>query len=70
MARRQIGQVHLRLGDREGRRTSSLDILHGFIVWAEIDWYLAPIYASAKGEQAWPHVDAQGPPPGRLVRPL
>jgi hypothetical protein len=54
MARRQFGQVHLRFGDREGRRTSSLDILHGFIVWAEIDRYLAPIYASAKGEQAWP----------------
>jgi transposase, IS5 family len=54
MARRQIGQEHLRLGDREGRRTSSLDTLHGLIVWAEIDRYLTPIYASAKGEQAWP----------------
>ncbi len=54
MARRRIGQEHLRLGDGEGRRTSSLDTLSGLIDWAEIDRHLAPIYASAKGEQAWP----------------
>src|SRR5829696_2625774 len=54
MARRRIGQEHLRLGDRESRRTGSLDVLQGLIAWAEIDRHLAPVYASAKGEQAWP----------------
>src|SRR5215213_1312091 len=54
MARRRIGQEYLRLGDRESGRTGSLDDLHRLIDWAEIDRHLAPIYASAKGEQAWP----------------
>src|SRR5215216_403624 len=54
MARRRIGQEHLRLGDRESGRTGSLDDLHRLIDWAAIDRHLAPIYASAKGEQAWP----------------
>ena len=54
MARRRIGQEHLRFGDRESSRTGSLDDLHRLIDWAEIDRHLAPIYASAKGEQAWP----------------
>ena len=54
MARRRIGQEHLRLGERESRRTGSLDVLQGLIAWAEIDRHLAPVYASAKGEQAWP----------------
>ncbi len=54
MARRRIGQEHLRLGDRESGRTSSLDELHRLVDWAAIDHHLAPIYASAKGEQAWP----------------
>src|SRR5918993_5263094 len=54
MARRRIGQDHLRLGDRESGRTSSLDELHRLVDWAAIDHHLAPIYASAKGEQAWP----------------
>src|SRR5215213_4834330 len=54
MARRRIGQERLRLGDGEGRRASSLDTLGGLIDWAEIDRHLAPIYAAAKGEQAWP----------------
>jgi transposase, IS5 family len=54
MARRRIGQEHLRLDDGEGRRASSLDPLCGLIDWAEIDRHLAPIYAAAKGEQAWP----------------
>src|SRR5215208_2888408 len=54
MARRRIGQEHLRLGSRESSRSCSLDDLRGLIDWAEIDRHLAPIYASAKGEQAWP----------------
>ena len=54
MARRRIGQEHLRLGDRGSSRTGSLDDLHRLIDWAAIDRHLAPIYASAKGEQAWP----------------
>src|SRR5918995_4485389 len=54
MARRRIGQEHLRLGDRGSCRTGSLDDLHRLIDWAAIDRHLAAIYASAKGEQAWP----------------
>jgi transposase, IS5 family len=54
MARRRIGQERLRLGDRESSRTSSLEALRSLVDWAEIDRHLAPIYASAKGEQAWP----------------
>jgi transposase, IS5 family len=54
MARRRIGQEHLRLDDGEGRRASSLDPLCALIDWAEIGRHLAPIYAAAKGEQAWP----------------
>src|SRR5215208_4610413 len=54
MARRRIGQEHLRLGERESSRTGSLDDLHRLIDWAAIDRHLAPIYGSVKGEQAWP----------------
>ncbi len=54
MARRRIGQERLRLGDRSSSRTGSLDKLHRVIDWAAIDRHLALIYASAKGEQAWP----------------
>src|SRR5215207_1784606 len=54
MARRRIGQEHLRLCDCESSRTGSLDVVQGLIDWAEIDRQLAPVYASAKGEQAWP----------------
>ena len=54
MARRRIGQEQLKLGANQGRRTSSLDEISALIDWAEIDQHLAPIYAAAKGEQAWP----------------
>src|SRR5215204_5013418 len=54
MARRRIGQEHLRLCDCESSRTGSLDVVQGLIDWAAIDRHLALIYASAKGEQAWP----------------
>jgi IS5 family transposase len=60
MARRRIGQEHLRLGDGEGRRSSSLDTLGGLIDWAEVDRHLASIYAAAKGEQAWPPLFGSG----------
>ena len=54
MARRWIGQEHLRLGDRGSSWTGSLDDLHRLIDWAAIDRHLASIYAAEKGEQAWP----------------
>lgn len=54
MARRRIGQEQLRLGADQGRRSGSLDEIAGLIDWVGVDRHLAPIYASAKGEQAWP----------------
>src|SRR5215217_1465669 len=54
MARRRIGQEHLRLCDCQSSRTGSLDVVQGLIDWAAIDRHLALIYASAKGDQAWP----------------
>ena len=48
MARRRIGQEHLRLGCGEASRTGSLEALRGLIDWAAIDRHLAPIYASAR----------------------
>jgi IS5 family transposase len=54
MARRRIGQEKLRLGGGRGCRSGSLDDIAGLIDWAEVDRHLALIYASAKGEQAWP----------------
>ena len=54
MARRRIGQEQLKLGVDRGRRSSSLDEIAALIDWAEIDRHLALVYASAKGEQAWP----------------
>ena len=54
MARRRIGQEELRLVRGIGRRAGSLDEIAGLINWAEIDRHLASLYASAKGERAWP----------------
>jgi IS5 family transposase len=54
MARRWIGQEQLKLESDQGRRSGSLDEIAALIDWAEIDQVLSPIYASAKGEQAWP----------------
>ena len=54
MARRRIGQEHLRFDDATSRSTGSLDEIRCLIDWAEIDRHLASIYAAAKGEQAWP----------------
>jgi IS5 family transposase len=53
MARRRIGQEELRLGETS-RRTSSLDGIAGLVDWAEIDRHLSAMYASVRGEQAWP----------------
>lgn len=53
MARRRIGQEELRFGDKSGRAGSLYEIA-GLVDWAEIDRHLAPIYASARGERAWP----------------
>ena len=54
MAWRRIGQEQLRLSTDQSRRCGSLDEVVGLIDWAGIDRHLVPIYASAKGEQAWP----------------
>lgn len=54
MARRRIGQGQLRLGDDQRRRSGSLNEIAALMDWAEIDRHLGSIYASAKGEQAWP----------------
>ena len=54
MARRRIGQEHMRLGNGEARGSGSLGELDALIDWAEVDRHLAPIYAAAKGERAWP----------------
>jgi IS5 family transposase len=54
MARRRIGQERLRFNDATSRSTGSLDEIKRLIDWTEIDRHLAPIYAAAKGEKAWP----------------
>jgi transposase, IS5 family len=54
MARRRIGQERLQFGDGAARRSGSLGEIAGLIDWSEIDRHLAVIYASAKGEPAWP----------------
>jgi IS5 family transposase len=54
MARRRIGQERLQFGGGPARRSGSLGEIAGMIEWPEIDRHLAVIYASAKGEPAWP----------------
>ncbi len=54
MARRRIGQEQLKLEGDQSRQLGSLDEIAGLVDWAEIDRHLAVIYASARGEQAWP----------------
>lgn len=54
MARRRIGQERLEFGSEAGRGPGSLDEIAHLIDWAELDRHLAPIYAAAKGGQAWP----------------
>jgi transposase, IS5 family len=53
MAQRRIGQERLSLDTKAGRHTS-LDELLALIDWAPADQALAGLYASAKGEKAWP----------------
>lgn len=54
MARRRIGQEQLNLESDHRRQSGSLDEVAALIDWSAIDQVLSPIYASAKGEQAWP----------------
>lgn len=54
MAWRRIGQERLRFNDATSRSTGSLDEIRRLIDWTEADRHLAPIYAAAKGEKAWP----------------
>jgi len=53
MAQRRIGQEVFRFGARP-KRESSLDELGALIDWSHADLVLSPLYASAKGEKAWP----------------
>lgn len=53
MAHRQIGQERLGLTASRASR-SSLDELSGLIDWHQIIALLKVLYASAKGEAAWP----------------
>ena len=54
MARRRIGQERLGIANNTARDRTSLDEMSALIDWAEIDRRLAVIYATAKGELAWP----------------
>jgi transposase, IS5 family len=54
MARRQIRQEVLALGGRASGSAHSLDRIASLLDWVEIDRSLSPVYAAAKGEQAWP----------------
>ena len=54
MARRRIGQERLGIANNTARDRTSLDEMSALIDWAEIDRRLALIYATAKGERAWP----------------
>ena len=53
MARRRIGQDSFHFGARALRQTS-LDELSEVIDWPLAELVLAGLYASAKGEKAWP----------------
>ena len=63
MARRWIGREQMRLGDGEAHGSESLRESDVLIEWAEVDRHLAPIYAAAKGERAWPPLPLRGGPP-------
>lgn len=54
MARRQIGQESFSFAEKVSRRACGIDEIDALVDWSEIDGKLRPIYASAKGEQAWP----------------
>jgi hypothetical protein len=53
MAQRQIGQDSFHFGAKTGRQTS-LDELPALLDWPLAELVLAGLYASAKGEKAWP----------------
>src|SRR5271166_6042410 len=54
MARRQIGQGQLSVGDLASRGGTSLDEMAALVDWSEVDRLLAGISASPKGEPGWP----------------
>lgn len=54
MARRQIGQEQLAVGDCSPRGGTSLDEVAALVDWAEVDELLVDISAAPKGEPAWP----------------
>ncbi|EIM30976.1 IS5 family transposase [Microvirga lotononidis] len=54
MARRQIGQEVFAFGADRTPHRGSLDRLSEMIDWSSLDRQLVNIYASAKGEPAWP----------------
>jgi transposase, IS5 family len=53
MAQRRIGQESLSFGAKAGRQTG-LDELLALIDWMAAAKALAGLYASARGEKAWP----------------
>ena len=54
MARRRIGQERLAIGGLGPYGGTSLDEMAALVDWTELDCLLAGIFASARGEQAWP----------------
>ena len=53
MAQRRIGQESFRFGAKALQQTS-LDELSALLGWPHAERVLAGLYASAKGEKAWP----------------
>jgi transposase, IS5 family len=54
MARRQIGQGRLAIGDGRASHRSSLEQMSELIDWSQIDRQLDEIYRSSRGEAGWP----------------
>ena len=53
MAQRRIGQEAFHFGAKTLRQTS-LDELSALVDWPLVELVLVGLYASAKGEKAWP----------------
>ena len=54
MARRQIGQEQLIIGDGHASRRSSLEQMSAVLDWTQIDSQFDGIYSSSRGEAGWP----------------
>lgn len=54
MSRRQIGQEHFSFASQASRQAFGIDEIDALVDWSAVDETLRPIYACAKGEQAWP----------------